>query len=242
MSLLSGARGAYFDRVYLPVYDWTVGRLAPYQRLLERCQDLLAAGVGHRVLSIGVGTGNEVVHLLGGNGSGGKAVMAVDLSRAGLMRSYQKARSCSAWLGVCQMDAHRLALADGSFDRVLCVHTLDFVADPGLASKEIVRVLRKGGQFVATYPMGRGGAGLAAEVGGSILAKVRRLQLGDAALEFLAGVGAVGAYLPLALSLGPQRTFPSQEGLERMLAELALSEYTVEQERAYQDFIVWGRK
>lgn len=46
---------------------------------------------------------------------------------------------------VVEGDAHSLPFANGTFDRVLCAETLEWVADPVRAAQEIRRVLKPGG-------------------------------------------------------------------------------------------------
>ena len=53
----------YFDLVYMPVYDRTVASIAPYRRFIEDSAGRLPLRNGSSVLSIGAGTGNEILHL-----------------------------------------------------------------------------------------------------------------------------------------------------------------------------------
>lgn len=241
MGLGSRLRSLYFDRVYTPVYDLTVARLAPYRHLQHCCLERLGLRPGDAVLSVGVGTGNEVARLLEGNGRDSLSLVGVDISRPGLVRAYGKARRCGQEMSILQMDAQRLGLRPGSFDRALCLHTMDFVADDLQATREIFRVLKKGGGFVITYPAGRGGAGLVGEVAKSVWGRLRRGKLGEAAREALASLGAALAYIPLAPWVKPRHGFYSRRSLERMLASLGVKDYSVDEDPAYQDFIVWGK-
>ena len=55
----------YFDFIYNHVYDFMVGQFAAYHSLLNKCVHKLELGDGDKVLCVGVGTGNEIVHVLG---------------------------------------------------------------------------------------------------------------------------------------------------------------------------------
>lgn len=54
------------------------------------------------------------------------------------------------------MDMTRLAFRDGSFDRLLCSHVLEHVADDAAALRELRRVLRPGGLAVLQVPLREG--------------------------------------------------------------------------------------
>lgn len=49
--------------------------------------------------------------------------------------------------------AERLPFADGTFDAVLCLSVLEHVKDPFAAAREIVRVLRTGGELYCSVPL-----------------------------------------------------------------------------------------
>jgi len=119
---------------------------------------------------------------------------------------------------------------------------MDFLEDMSAATTEIVRVLRKGGQFVVSYPSGRGGLGLAAEVGASVLGSFRRGSVLDAVKESFAAAGAVLAYAPLVLWTSSRGSSLPRALLEGMMRSLGLCAYRVQEEPNYQDYIVWGIK
>jgi len=54
----------YFDVVYNRVYDFTTGRLNRYRRLQRMCVGKLGLKNHDKVLCVGLGTGNEVLHIL----------------------------------------------------------------------------------------------------------------------------------------------------------------------------------
>lgn len=232
----------YFDWVYLPSYDFTVTRLSPYQSLHKNSLSHLSVNDGVKVLVIGVGTGQDVLNLKLENKDKSFSISAIDLSRQGLMRTRKKAAHVNQKVDALQMDAQQLSFADGKFDRVLCLHTMDFLQDVGTATGEIMRVLKKDGEFVISYPAGRGSAMLASSTGGSIARKFASGHFLMAIQEAFAGLGAALVYLPLAFTVKPQGGFYSRQTLEAMISKLGLAQHTIIEDRVYQDLIVWGKK
>jgi len=51
------------------------------------------------------------------------------------------------------LDLERLPFADASFDRALCVHVLEHVADDHAALRELARVLAPGGEAIVMVPL-----------------------------------------------------------------------------------------
>ena len=229
----------YFDWVYTPVYDATVGQLAPYQRLQERSVDRLTFKPGDAVLCIGVGTGNEITRLMGREGAVGLRMAATDLARPALKKTYKKTRGT---VGVAVMDAHCLAFADGVFDAVLCLHTMDFLEAPDVATEELFRVLKPGGSFVVSYPTGKGGPGLLQAVAGSVSRKARHGRVFSALSEMLASLGSGLAYAPLFLAKKPRERFYSHSRIHSLLGSMRVASYDVDEDLAYQDLIVWGKR
>ena len=89
MNITGKLMRAYFNYAYNPVYDFTTGQLNHYRRLQERCVDKLELEDKERVLCIGVGTGNEIPHILHRNRN--VSIVGVDYSRTALQRAYRKA-------------------------------------------------------------------------------------------------------------------------------------------------------
>lgn len=232
----------YFDWVYMPSYDFTVTRLSPYQSLHRNSLDYLSIYDGANALVIGVGPGQDVVNLRLRNKDKRFSISAIDLSRQGLMRTKRKAARVDQRVDTLQMDAQHLSFGDGKFDRVLCLHTMDFLEDIEGATGEIMRVLKKNGEFVISYPAGRGSAMLASSTGSSIAKKIAGGHFLMALQETLAGIGAAIVYLPLAFTVKPQEGFYTRASLGDMLHKQGLAEYTVIEDNVYQDLIVWGKK
>jgi len=232
----------YFDGVYNRAYDLTVARLSPYNRLQARCLDKLELKGDKSILCVGVGTGNEVPGILARNGAGNLSITGVDTSGSGLGRAHRKALDRGKEIGTLVMDAHRLGFVNGSFDVVLCLHLMGFLEDDARATRELFRVLRGGGQFLITYPSGKGGPGLAGEIWQDVREKLRAGKYTQALGEGLAGLGAGMLYMPVSFSVKPRRGFYSLPDLEALLTSFSPGGYSIEEDPVYQDFIVYGRK
>jgi len=231
---------AYFNYAYNPVYDFTTGRLICYHRLQERCVGKLDFKDNDRVLCVGVGTGNELYHILRRNGN--VSIVGIDYSHAALQRAYTKALAQGKETELLIMDARLLQFPAASFDKVLCIHLMDFVEDNEKVTGEILRVLNHGGHFVITYPSRKEGPRL----GLNLLKEGMRRDIdqGKARIrilfESIARVVAGTAYLPLLFR--PQRKSYSYSELRAMITQLTTAALQIEEDPVYQDFIVYGEK
>jgi len=240
--LTSGTRlmKAYFDFIYNPVYDFTTARLNRYRKLQERCVGKLELEDNDRVLCVGLGTGNELFHILEMNRNVG--IVGIDYSHTALQKAYKKALVLGKEIEVLTMDARCLEFTTGSFDKVLCIHVMDFVEENEKVTAEILRILKDGGQFVITYPSDKEGARL----GFNLLkdnirhnidsGKHRVIAFSKCLIQMLAGI----VYLPLLLR-PKKRTYSHQE-LGAIVTELTAGDFQIEEDPVYQDFIVYGRK
>ena len=232
----------YFDLVYAPVYGYTVAWIAPYQRFMEDSAGRVSLRQGSMVLGVGAGTGNEFLHLAEAAHGVRFSMVAVDLSRRSLARVRQKCRKIGQNLQTLKMDAHSLAFGDNQFDTVLCLHAMDFVVDSAVVTREILRVLKKGGEFVITYPTGRGSRGLATEIRSSIAGNLRRGRFLRATGEAMASLGAAVAYAPLALCLCGHQPLLSRSSIESLMESSSVKDFTISEDPAYQDIVVLGRR
>ena len=232
----------YFDLVYTQVYDHTVAWIAPYRRFIKESAGRLALRDGSSVLSIGAGTGNDILHLTKDTPSSGFTLVAVDLSRRSLQRARRKLNGHGDRLEIIRMDAHHLAFSDQQFDAVMCLHTMDFVQDSAAVTREIFRVLKKGGDFVITYPTGRGSSGLAAEIRASIAGNLRRGRFLTATGEAVATLGAALAYAPLAFSNSRRQASLSLSSIENLMESIPVKEFNISEDHAYQDIVVLGKR
>ncbi len=239
MSFVSKLMRAYFDYAYNPVYDFTIARLNSYRKLQKRCVDKLELKDNDRVLCVGVGTGNEIFHILEVNRN--VNIVGVDYSHTALQKAYKKAWALGKEIEGLIMDARRLEFAAGSFDKVLCIHVMDFVQEKEGVTNEILRVLKAGGQFVITYPSDKEGPRLGVNL---LRDNVRGISSGrhriTTLLKSLARMLVGVIYLPLLFR--PKRKSYSRSELEGLVSQSNTVDLQIEEDSIYQDFIVCGRK
>jgi len=240
MSFTGKLMQTYFNYVYNPVYDFTTGRLNRYRWLQERCVVRLEPHDKDRVLCVGVGTGNEISHILQLNRS--VDVVGIDYSHTALQKAYRKSLALGKEIKLLIMDARHLKFTAGSFDKVLCIHVMDFVEEKDKVTNEILRVLKDGGRFVITYPLAKESPSLGINllsdsVRHSINSGKHRVR---ALLECLAHMLAGIVYLPLLCR--PKRKCYSRSQLEAIMTQSTTGGFQIEEDTVYQDFIVYGEK
>ncbi len=231
---------AYFNFAYNPVYDFTIGRLNLYRRLQERCVSKLEFEDNDRVLCVGLGTGNEIFHVLEMNRN--VSIVGVDYSYTALQKAYKKALAWGKEIEGLVMDARCLEFATGSFDKALCIHVMDFVQENEKVTDEILRVLKDEGQFVITYPSEKEGL----KLGINLLKDSIRHNMSSGKnyiraflallMQMLVGI----IYLPFLFR--PKRQFYSHSELAAMVNQIPNANFRIEKYPVYQDFIVYGRK
>lgn len=231
---------AYFDNAYNLAYDFTIARLNRYRKLQGVCVSKLEFKDGDKVICVGLGTGNEVVHILQRNRN--VKIVGVDYSKTALRKAYSKAFVWGKEIEVLMMDVRRLEFAAGSFDSALCLHVMDFIEDKRQATEEVFRVLKDGGRFVITYPSGKEDLQLGLNllrdsIGHKVNSGKHRVR---ALFESLAQVVMGIVYLPLLLR-HKKRPY-SRDELEVMLTDLGIAHFQIEEDTVYHDFIVYGRK
>lgn len=106
----------------------------------------LDASASQRVLDLGSGTGwtSEWLHRLN------LRVVSVDISADMLKLSRSRPGGSDASLVAADLEA--LPFDRGSFDRAFCMNALHHVPDPGLALREVFRVLTDDGRLVLVEP------------------------------------------------------------------------------------------
>ena len=240
--VVSGNRAllrGYFDLVYNPVDDFISARLATYQRLQRACVTKLEFFDGDRVLCAGVGTGNEVVQVFGMGKN--VSVVGVDYSDSALEKAYRKAIMLGKRIQVLPMDIQSLKFSTGSFDKVLCLHVMDWVDDDIRATGEIIRVLKDGGQFVITYPSGRESMGQGLNVlWDSIRHNGKSKRFGM--LYRIFSTALMGGIVYLPLFFRSKRRSYSREELKKVFFKLTDGNFQIEEYPIYNDFIIYGRK
>ncbi len=109
--------------------------------------DLLAATPGSRILEVGCGLGDDAAALARRVAPGG-SVVAVDGSQA-MVDAARKRHGDVAGLSFEVANAAQLPYEDATFDGCRIDRVLQHIPDPGVAIREMVRVLRPGGMLVA---------------------------------------------------------------------------------------------
>jgi len=229
----------YFDLVYNPVYDLTTARLTAYRRWQRDCVGKLNFQDGDSILCVGVGTGNEIPYILNTNGD--VEIVGVDFSERALKKAYKKGLRQNKKIKISRMDAQELWYPAESFDKVLCLHVMDFVEDAAQATGEILRVLKEGGQFVITYPSNKEGMRL----GLSLVRDSSRHGINQGkylkTLQDLLMLMTLGIlYIPVLLRA--KKRAHSYAGLEAMLAGMRQTAFQIEEYPVYNDYIVHGNK
>jgi ubiquinone/menaquinone biosynthesis C-methylase UbiE len=230
----------YFNIAYNQVYDFTTARLNRYRKLQEKCVGKLELKDNDKILCVGIGTGNEVFHILGM--SRNVSIIGVDYSSTALRKAYKKALRLGKEVELLVMDAPKLEFAAGSCDNVLCLHVMDFIAENTEVTNEILRVLKKAGQFVITYPSDKEGP----KLGFNLLkdsihsnldpGKHRIMAFFALMTQIVVGI----AYLPL-LFRHNKRVY-SRSQVEAIITEATDGDFQIEEDTVYQDFIVYGKK
>ncbi len=231
---------AYFNIAYNRVYDLVTAQLSLYRRLQENCVNRLELKNNDQVLCVGVGTGNEVSQILQINGN--VSVTGVDYSITALKKTNKKAIKLGNKVDLLLMDARRLEFATDSFDKVICIHVMDFIEENREVTNEILRVLKNEGQFVITYPSDKEGRRL----GINLVKDIIRNNISSSKHQFRAilksfaqmTVGLV--YIPLLLR--PNKKSYSRGELETMITQLTSGKFYIEEDSLYQDFLVCGKK
>ncbi|MDG9678781.1 methyltransferase domain-containing protein [Micromonospora sp. DH14] len=115
-----------------------------YQAYQQRVRELLHPEPGRRYVDVGAGTGASAATLKDDHGA---SVATVDSSLT--MAAATRARG----LTQCTVaDAHHLPFLDNSFDGAWADRTLQHLADPPAAIKELIRVVRPVGRIVLADP------------------------------------------------------------------------------------------
>jgi phosphatidylethanolamine/phosphatidyl-N-methylethanolamine N-methyltransferase len=133
---------------WAPVYDLVFDKVMDAGR---RAGVAAATKVGPRILDVGIGTGLELRYF-----GAETRLVGVDLSEPMLRKAKRRALAGPACqvLGLCVMDAARLAFADASFDAVLAPYVITVVPRPEATLDELMRVVRPGGELVLVNHIG----------------------------------------------------------------------------------------
>jgi SAM-dependent methyltransferase len=134
---------------------------AAYEQSMGRWSRRLAAGFaafsglapGERVLDVGCGTGSLLFHLAAAPER--PSVTGIDASPVYV--AAVRERIGDATVTVAEGDACAIAFPDGTFDRVLSQLVLQFIPQPAIAVREMMRVARPGGVVAAAVWASGGG-------------------------------------------------------------------------------------
>lgn len=120
----------------------------PYFRgYKERSYELLGLHPGLSVLEVGCGLGDDAVRMAARVGPDGQ-VVGVDASMKLIARAVARLPT-DLPVRFVRADARRLPFRPDSFDRCRVDRTLQHIADPGQAIRELVRVIKPGGLMLA---------------------------------------------------------------------------------------------
>ncbi|OPL09651.1 MAG: hypothetical protein AVO33_06475 [delta proteobacterium ML8_F1] len=97
-----------------------------------------------RVLDLGCGSGNFTLKLL----RAGYQVTGVDLSEEMLKIAREKLSQENLKATLIKGDVYKLPFEDASFDGVFSMAAFEFIEDPEAALRELMRVLKPGGQMM----------------------------------------------------------------------------------------------
>jgi ubiquinone/menaquinone biosynthesis C-methylase UbiE len=229
----------YFDYFYNPVYDFIVTQLSPYQRLQRASIEKLELTENDKVLCAGVGTGNEVIRIL--EASPHISITGIDSSKTALNKVQKKVREQGKTILTNLMDIQNMKFEEDSFDKVLCVHVIDFVPDYSKAVSEIIRVLKPGGKFAITFPSGKEKFSFGVNVAGNAMREhIKAKQFGKVFLIMLSMVVGAIVYFPFVFR--KERRYYKRSEVEEPFSRLKIGNFQIEDFPEYNDFIVYGTK
>jgi ubiquinone/menaquinone biosynthesis C-methylase UbiE len=229
----------YFDYFYNPVYDFIVTQLSPYQRLQRASIEKLELTENDKVLCAGVGTGNEVIRIL--EASPHISITGIDSSKTALNKVQKKVREQGKTILTNLMDIQNMKFEEDSFDKVLCVHVIDFVPDYSKAVSEIIRVLKPGGKFAITFPSGKEDLSFGASVvGDAIREHIKTRKFGKVFLTTVSTAVATFVYIPFLFRKA--RRYYKRTEVESLFFGIVPGKFQIEDFPVYNDFIVFGVK
>lgn len=157
------AEGTYLGpRVVAWTYDLVARRYDGIKQFQPRDESWFIAGPILRglqgvarpvVLDVATGTGRLPLALLREHFRG--QIIGLDLSRGMLRRARAKLSPYGEQVCLVWQDASHLPFAEGMFDAVTCLESLEFLPHPQAALAEMVRVLAPGGLLFLTNRVGR---------------------------------------------------------------------------------------
>ena len=139
------------------------------------------------------------------------------------------------------MDLRNLKFESGCFDKVLCMHVMDFIEEYEEATSELIRVLKPRGEFVITYPVETENPRLALNLIKDSLRTSMHQESNiqryfRAMVQILLGF----VYIPLLLRSNKKKIKPSS--LANMFTKLIPCDFKMEPFQNYNDLVVFGTK
>ena len=117
----------------------------------QQCAQTLIGPASGRLLELGCGAGNV---LLSAAEHTGLRPFGADFSTGMLARAKHNARDKHRTLPLLAADVRHLPFASDSFDAILCLGVLEYIPEYGRVIAESARILKPGGQFIASIPNG----------------------------------------------------------------------------------------
>jgi len=138
---------SYMEKLYsfyCPFYDWVFGKLLGPGR--RKAFNYLSRRPDQKVLEIGVGPGSTLEFY-----PPRTDFMGIDISAAMIEVARKKAANLNSGsrFHLQVMDATSLEFPDNHFDVVMAAYVITTVQDPHKVCREILRVVKPGGQIIA---------------------------------------------------------------------------------------------
>jgi len=138
---------SYMEKLYsfyCPFYDWVFGKLLGPGR--RKAFNYLSRRPNQRVLEIGVGPGSTLEFY-----PPRTDFVGIDISAAMIGEARKKAANLNSGsrFHLQVMDATSLKFPDNHFDVVMAAYVITTVQDPHKVCREILRVVKPGGQIIA---------------------------------------------------------------------------------------------
>ena len=162
--LLVTTEGVYLGpRAVTLLYDWTAERYDDIKQLnyIDEASRLgmplarrLQSVASPHVLDVATGTGRLPLALVRQFQFDG-TVVGVDRSRGMLHEAEDAVAVYDDRISLLQGDAGALSFPDRCFDCVTCLEALEFMPDPPVAIREMLRVLRPGGVLLVSNRVGK---------------------------------------------------------------------------------------
>ena len=136
-----GEWAANFSDLELPSLD-AQNVISRHRFTLEMLEGVIPPG--SKVLDVGCGTGDMAARLA----ERGYEVWGVDIAEPMIRYASHRHKSCRFRVG----DAESIPFEDDTFDAVVCLGVIEYLADDAPALSEIRRVLKPGGSAVVSTP------------------------------------------------------------------------------------------